>query len=816
MKKITLFVALLMAGSLAVAQIALSEDFSGGQMPPDGWSITAHTPNWSVQSTSNAGGAAPEARFSWSPQFSGVSHLVSPSLDLSDNETGVLLISFRHMVDHYGGAYSLGLAVRTNGGAWNNVWQIVNPTGNVPAQEVSVELDGSIVSSDDLQLGFFFSGNSFNINFWYLDDIQVLIPQEFDLAVNSITVPALLAGPTPVTGSVVNLGSDQINSFDLHWQVDEGDISTTSFSGLELELGEQFSFEADDMLDLGPGTYELTVYISNMNGQPADDSPENDSLSQTISVAFDSAPRRPLFEMFTSSTCPPCATFNNGFFNNFTYNNAEDITLIKYQMNWPGSGDPYFTPEGGVRRTYYGVSGVPALMLEGNQVATNGSVVTNALQQALQVPAFMQIEGSYEIDGDHISIQGTVMPYATFPESRLHVVIIESVTYGNTGTNGETEFHHVMHKMMPNAQGTVVNLSANEAFHFSFDHDMSTTNVEEMDELMVVVFVQHHESQEIYQSAYMTSGKFVSFNVSHGQTDVEPDITIEAIYDEPVTFMDGTAITVDNMHELFSFETEDGEPVDYTPYIIDDNKVFGLQPDVFLDFLTTYVVHVEDVMGVDSEKAIYGGSISFTTRDTYGEPVIHFDVEDGATGIPLDHTFVITSNQPLRHAGDGSEITEEGLQELLSFHQADGHDAVAFTAVINEDHTEIHVTPADMLIHNTDYVLELAPVMGVDGHVTANHFVHFTTEDQTGIPELIGADLSIYPNPASSVLFIEAPGFDGRAVVRLIDATGSTVMESSLDGPQARLDLGSIRDGIYMLEIRTPNNRLVKRVSILR
>ncbi len=815
MKKITFFIALLMTGSLAVAQIALSEDFSGGQMPPDGWSISAHPTNWSVVSTANAGGAAPEARFSWTPQFSGLTHLVSPSLDLSDNDSGILLISFRHMVDHYGGAYSLGLAVRTNGGAWNNVWQIVNPTGNIPAQEVSVELDGSEVSSDDLQLGFFFSGNSFNINFWYLDDVQVMIPQEFDLAVNSITVPPLLAGFTPVTGSVVNLGTDPINSFDLHWQVDQGEIHTTSYSGLELELGEQLSFEADDMLDLDPGTYELTVSISNVNGEPADDTPENDSMSQTVSVAYDSAPRRPLFEMFTSSTCPPCATFNNGFFNNFTYNNAEDITLIKYQMNWPGAGDPYYTPEGGVRRMYYGVSGVPALMLEGNQVATNASVVTNALQQALQVPAFMQIEGSYEIDGDHISIEGTVMPYATFPESRLHVVIIESVTYGNTGTNGETEFHHVMHKMMPNAQGTVVNLSANEAYHFSFDHDMSTTNVEEMDELMVVVFVQHHESQEIYQSAYMSSGKFVSFNLSHGQEDVEPDIAIEAIYDEPVTFMDGTAITVDNMHELFSFETADGEPVDYTPYILDDNKVFGLQPDFMLDFLTTYIVHVEDVMGVDSEKAIQGGSISFTTRDTYGEPVIHFDVEDGATGIPLDHTFVITSNQPLRHE-DGSGITEESLHDLVGFSESNGHGAVEFTAVINEDHTEIHVSPVEMLIHNTEYILELVPVMGVDGDVTPTHHVHFTTEDQTGIMTLTEADVSVYPNPASSALFIEASGFDGRAFIRLIDAAGSTVLESSLDGQQARLDLAGVRDGIYMVEIRTPNNRIVKRVSILR
>ncbi|MEZ5197672.1 MAG: hypothetical protein R2764_15170 [Bacteroidales bacterium] len=33
------------------------------------------------------------------------------------------------------------------------------------------------------------------------------------------------------------------------------------------------------------------------------------------------------------------------------------MTLVKYQMNWPGVGDPYYT-EGGAERNYYGVSWV--------------------------------------------------------------------------------------------------------------------------------------------------------------------------------------------------------------------------------------------------------------------------------------------------------------------------------------------------------------------------------------------------------------------------------------------------------------------------
>ena len=813
MKKLTILFALLVAGSLSFGQMVIHEDFSDGQMPPDNWSISAQAGNWSAESTSNAGGNPPEARFSWTPQFNGSSYLISPSLDLSDNDTGVLLISFKHMIDHYGGAYTVGMAVRSNGGTWNTEWQVVNPTGDVPSEEVSVELNGDIVTSDDFQLAFFFSGASFNINFWYIDDIQAMIPQEFDLAVNSIDVPDIIAGPTLVNGSVVNLGTNVIESFDLNWQLDDTEVHNTSFTGLSLTLGETFHFEADDLMDAEPGTYDLHVSITNINGEASDDNPDNDILSKTIAVAYESVSRRPLFEMFTSSTCPPCATFNNGFFNNFTYDHADEITLIKYQMNWPGSGDPYYTPEGGVRRTYYGVTGVPSLFLEGNQLPTNGTVVNNALQQALQIPSFMAIEGNYDIDGDMISIEGTVMPYADFPPARLHVVIIESITYGNTGTNGETEFHHVMHKMMPNAQGTTVTLNAMEQYDFTFEHDMSGTNVEEMEDLMVVVFLQNHDSGEVYQSAYMSGDKIVSFNIPDGLTDAEPDITIEAIYDEPVTFLDGTVITNENVHELIAFDTEGGEAVPFYASIDEDDKVISIQSDEMLSFLTTYVVQMEDVLGANSEKTITGGSVSFTTRETYGTPVITFDVEDGATEIPLDHTFVITSNQQIRHA-NGQEISEENLHELINFHTHDGTEEVAFTAEINPGHTEIQVFPADMLMHNTTFLLELLPVMGIDGQVTDSHAVEFTTKSPTGTDFPGLSDIKIYPNPARNELNVETDG--EITTLRLANLMGQVVYHTQVNASNYTINVSGLNPGIYFVQIHSDRGVTTHRIQVSR
>ncbi|MEA2041791.1 MAG: hypothetical protein U9N85_04485, partial [Bacteroidota bacterium] len=84
-------------------------------------------------------------------------------------------------------------------------------------------------------------------------------------------------------------------------------------------------------------------------------------------VAFSQAKteRTALYEEFTSSTCPPCYTFNISYFNDsYLSSNAGTFTLIKYQMSWPSPGDDYYTEEGGTRRSFYGISGVPTLYLD--------------------------------------------------------------------------------------------------------------------------------------------------------------------------------------------------------------------------------------------------------------------------------------------------------------------------------------------------------------------------------------------------------------------------------------------------------------------
>ena len=82
---------------------------------------------------------------------------------------------------------------------------------------------------------------------------------------------------------------------------------------------------------------------------------------------IETVPLKPLYEMFTSSTCGPCVAANE-VLTEVLDANPDEYTLIKYQMDWPGNGDPYYTQEGGVRKSYYGVYFVPDLYINSEQL----------------------------------------------------------------------------------------------------------------------------------------------------------------------------------------------------------------------------------------------------------------------------------------------------------------------------------------------------------------------------------------------------------------------------------------------------------------
>ena len=107
MKKTFLILIVIFSFVLSMnGQTLLTEDFSGGQMPPEGWSIDGYNAQWTINQSNKAGGTVPEARFKY-VNSTGVTRLISPEIDLTGYEH--LNIAFKHFLDNYASGPKIGL-----------------------------------------------------------------------------------------------------------------------------------------------------------------------------------------------------------------------------------------------------------------------------------------------------------------------------------------------------------------------------------------------------------------------------------------------------------------------------------------------------------------------------------------------------------------------------------------------------------------------------------------------------------------------------------------------------------------------------------
>ena len=156
------------------------------------------TTNWSVQNSSNAGGTPPELVLNWSPQFDGLSKLVSCVIPVQSNHN--YSVSLTHMIDWYANtAPTLGIGVSyDNGSTYTPVWSIT-PTANVGPETVTGSFTTPL-SGTNLYLVLFCNGNSFNIDYWYVDDIT-LTDDQFLIVNDPTGVTA-----TPISSQQIDVG----------------------------------------------------------------------------------------------------------------------------------------------------------------------------------------------------------------------------------------------------------------------------------------------------------------------------------------------------------------------------------------------------------------------------------------------------------------------------------------------------------------------------------------------------------------------------------------------------------------------------------
>lgn len=302
MKKTLLFAIALMLSLGTFAQVVLIEDFSGGVMPPAGWSRDGVPAQWSISASTNAGGTAPEAKFTYINQNT-TSRLISPVIDLTG--TPNIALSFKYFYDRYANGPSIGVATRFGTGAWTNAWQ-VTPTGNQGPKTQIVELTN--VGQSDFQFCFFITGNLYNVDYWFIDDIKLFTPYALDAGLSSVSMPRYVqAGQAfSLKGVVSNEGTTPITSFRVNYTVDGGEPQIYSVTGQNLLIGDSYTFTHNIPITLQDiGSHEIVTTISHVNGG-TDLDLSNNTITKTVGAVSFVPTKKVLAEEATGTWCGWC------------------------------------------------------------------------------------------------------------------------------------------------------------------------------------------------------------------------------------------------------------------------------------------------------------------------------------------------------------------------------------------------------------------------------------------------------------------------------------------------------------------------------
>ena len=578
MKKTLLLTIALLLSIAAFAQsrgIILNETFDSASLP-EGWTTSEGAEeNWIISQTNNAGGSANELQLSWWPVIYGSSRVITAPVNLSG--INKVVVSFSHYLDNQINEYTLSIATSTDGNDWNTAWS--QTYGETGLYEVEQLISTPDMGNENVYFSIFYEGSSFTMNGWYFDNFQISTQDNLDIELLSVDMTEMLNyGFHDVRFTVQNTGSTTIESVEATFKdfFNNGNIVTETFE-VNIESLEKQELTFTEKAYLAPGTYVMPIEIVSVNG--TDDS--NNFVEKEINVGMGLTQKIPMIESFSSSTCGYCVEANI-MMNEVLEANPGRYTYTKYPVNFPGTGDPYYFNEVAGRAGYYQVSSAPEFYLDGSLQEYN-IVTQEALDESYNTPSFVNIRGTFNVDDNTINITADFMSYIKMENVRAFVSVNEKTTTENASSNGETEFHHIMMKMLDSPTGNVVNINAGEYQRLEFTHDMSSTNVEEMNDLEVALWLQNYETGEIYNSYFAYENSEHAYPVQNLRSAIIGDcITLHIDWDAP----------------------EEGNPVGYNIYVngelIEENFTGNSYTNVTIagELYDDKHVHIAEVVAV--------------------------------------------------------------------------------------------------------------------------------------------------------------------------------------------------------------------------
>ena len=210
-----------------------------------------------------------------------------------------------------------------------------------------------------------------------------------------------------------------------------------------------------------------------------------------------------LMEEFTGTWCGYCPGAAMGLRDLIDVNKKEAVAIAYH------NGDPYVNPSATARENYYSVDAFPTMVVDGNGDGSSRIEGGNATQS--MYPSYLPLyekryanPGFHTVDlsvvyigGDDYKVSIDVEEtFNAFTPLKLHAVLTES-NIPKVWLN-QTELDFVCRAMYPDANGTVVDFTANNPQSFTFDVSLKGY---EHNNCEFVVFLQDDVTREVTQAS---------------------------------------------------------------------------------------------------------------------------------------------------------------------------------------------------------------------------------------------------------------------------------------------------------------------------
>jgi len=344
-----------------------------------------------------------------------------------------------------------------------------------------------------------------------------------------------------VSGIIKNLGTNNLTSYDVTYNVDGGaDVTTYTVTGINTPIGDTHEFTHDIPVNLpDDGNYVINVTVSNPNGVA--DGTDNNEMSHNLMLNASPVTRTVLLENFTTAVCPNCPAAHDDISNWLTGEN--NVIWLAHHAGY--YTDDYTIPENTELLTFFNAGGstyAPAIMLDrkflspdddpGPVFFPSASYTPDLINERLNTPAFisLNIDGLFNTNSRELNVDISGTFHGDFTgDLRLGLYIMEDGLEGDqAGATGTYIHNHVMRDAISETFGDDVFTSTITDDTFSENYTYTVNGSWDETECTLIAWVSKWDSnvnnREILQAASTELQTLVSANTAfNSELDVYPN-----------------------------------------------------------------------------------------------------------------------------------------------------------------------------------------------------------------------------------------------------------------------------------------------------